>query len=49
VTIGDPGLKPSFRLYGAGSTGVPDEFFGISARRKRTRLPVSVEESATVK
>ena len=49
VMIFGPGLKPSLRFHSAGSTRTPSAFSGIAASGKRTRRPVAVSESATVK
>jgi hypothetical protein len=49
VTISWPGLKPSLRLKGSGSTGLPAALRGIDSVLKFTRRVVSVVESAVVK
>src|SRR5581483_2411773 len=49
VRIVEPGLKPSFRLYGVGLTCAPALFFMRETVVRLSRLPVSGVPSATVK
>src|SRR4051794_40779857 len=49
VTIMLPGLNPSFQLYGAALTGLPNRFFGIQSSCRASRLPVGLVGSALVK
>lgn len=49
VWIGEPGLKPSLRLYSSGRIGTPAALRGIPSSGSASRLPVGVEASGRVK
>ena len=49
VSIGEPGLNPSARLYGVGSMGLPSTLRGIARRSRARRRPVAVSPSGRVK